>query len=277
MKRLILLAVTAFMLSSCSKSGGSGSTEEVKPTAPLTPVHEVIDSKYIAVYPDYLDIDYTKVDPNGEITKKLIDAAIKTINQSNSFNNVYVKGKTLGFIFRRGKSAQPSTISLNSSSNLYKEVTKNWSWNGVVTIRKQNILITKEQYEQMVKLNVKAFNTFEQASVLSKVTSGDVMVIKFALAKNKTADKQILSYDLQASTPITFTPQFEINCLIPGFYDRQTDVLVDIPDGPAKPAQRDLGAGVISYTQDMDGGNATDALNFAIARQYYQRYVVPNL
>jgi hypothetical protein len=276
MKRLILLAFTALTLSSCSKSGG-GSTEEVKPSAPLTPLHEVLDSKYIAVYPDYLDIDYTKVDPNGEITKKLLDAATKTITQSNNFNNVYIKGKTLGFIFRRGKSAQPSTISLNSSSNLYKEVTKNWSWNGVVTIRKQNTLITKEQYEQMVKLNVRAFTTFEQASVLSKVTSGDVMVIKFALAKNKTADKQMMSYDLQASTPITFTPQFEINCLIPGFYDRQTDVLVDIPDGPAKPAQRDLGAGVTSYTQDMDGGNATDALNFAIARQYYQKYVVPNL
>lgn len=271
------MAFAALMLFACSKSGGSGSTEEVKPSTPLTPLHEVLDSKYIAVYPDYLDVDYTKVDPNGEITKKLLDAATKTITQSNNFNNVYIKGKTLGFIFRRGKSLQPSTISLNSSSSLYKEVTKNWSWNGVVTIRKQNTLITKEQYEQMVKLNVRAFATFEQASVLSKVTSGDVMVIKFALAKNKTADKQMLSYDLQASTPITFTPQFEINCLIPGFYDRQTDVLVDIPDGPAKPAQRDLGAGVTSYTQDMDGSNATDALNFAIARQYYQRYVVPNL
>lgn len=276
MKRSILLAFAALTLFSCSKSGGS-SNEEVKPVPPLTPVHEVIDSRYIQVLPDYLDVDYTKVDPNGEISKKLIDAAIKTITQSNSFNNVYVKGKTLSFIFRRGKSIQPSTISLNSSSDLYKEVTKNWSWNGVVTIRKQNALITKEQYEQMVKLNVKAFTTFEQASVLSKVTNGDVMVIKFALANNKTADRQTLSYDLQASTPITFTPQFEINCLIPGFYDRQTDVLVDIPDGPAKPAQRELGAGVTSYTQDMDGGNVTDALNFAIAKQYYQKYVVPNL
>ncbi|UEG53440.1 hypothetical protein LLH06_00415 [Mucilaginibacter daejeonensis] len=183
----------------------------------------------------------------------------------------------MAFIFRRGKSIQPSTISLNSNSQLYKEVTKNWSWNGVVTIRKQNSLLTKEQYEQMVKLNVRAFTTFETASILSKVTSGDVMIIKFALGKNKTDDRQTLSYDLQASTPITFTPQFEINCLIPGFYDKQTDVLVDIPDGPAKPAQRDLGAGVTSYTQDMDGGNARDALNFAIARQYYIKYVVPNL
>lgn len=269
--------MTAISLLSCSKSEENGSNEEVRPSTPLTPLHEVIDSKYILVLPDYLDVDYTKVDSNGEITKKILDAATKTITQNNNFNNVYIKGKTLGFIFRRGKSAQPSTISLNSSSNLYKEVTKNWSWNGVVTIRKQNALITKDQYEQMVKLNVRAFTSFEQASVLSKVTSGDVMVVKFALAKNKTADRQKLSYDLQTSTPITFTPQFEINCLIPGFYDRQTDVLVDIPDGPAKPAQRDLGAGVTSYTQDMDGGNATDALNFAIARQYYQRYVVPTL
>ncbi|UEG53439.1 hypothetical protein LLH06_00410 [Mucilaginibacter daejeonensis] len=44
MKRSILLAFAALSLFSCSKSGGSNGTEEVKPSTPLTPVHEVLDS-----------------------------------------------------------------------------------------------------------------------------------------------------------------------------------------------------------------------------------------
>jgi hypothetical protein len=107
------------------------------------------------------------------------------------------------------------------------------------------------------------------------------MVIEYTLTSKMASAG--MSYEMQASTPITLRSQFKVLCLIPGFFPSQTLVTLDLAKELSTPLQKeltgpkqkDLGGGVISYTQQVYPDFVMKSLSEYIAGRYFTEQVYP--
>ncbi|MBB6112528.1 hypothetical protein SAMN05421821_11963 [Mucilaginibacter lappiensis] len=271
MKKVLLLAsLTGLMLSSCSKKSDT-------PAKPQTPISKAIDAKYIHDGADEnsLVVEYSSFNANADCDKTVYQAAVETVQGGSGINNVTVVGANLTMVFTRGALAQPATTSLTYGTSLYKTVTQNWSWSGYLTIKKQNTSLTSDQFNKAISVKVNAVNTGDVAAISSKTIAGDFMNVEYALTKIGSLNSQFLSYEVQASTPITLTSQYQVSCLIPGFVSPQSIVVLDISKVSPTVQQKDLGGGVTSYTQTLDYNGVSKSLSQYIAGRYFVEKVYP--
>lgn len=269
-KSLQLLLLVAIIISSCSKKNDG----YVKP---ITPLNNAIDTKYISDGGDgLLEVAFTEYKPGADCDKAVFDAAIQTVQGNTGINLVIVHGATLTMYFDRSSNVQPAKTSLTFGSNLYKAVNQKWEWKGYLTIRKQNTFLTKEQFESAVNIKVSPVSTGDVAQILSKTVAGDLMFVEYALTSNPGLSQAVF-YEVQASTPITFKSQFEVDCLIPDFIYPQSIVAIDISASLTAPEQKDLGNGVTSYKQQVYPEWVTKSLSEYIARRYFSEKFYPTV
>jgi len=70
----MLSAICLLIVASCSKSNNE--PEQLK-----TPLHSIMDSKYINIIPDqYLEVYFNSYSNGGDLDKKTFDAATATVN-----------------------------------------------------------------------------------------------------------------------------------------------------------------------------------------------------
>lgn len=101
------------------------------------------------------------------------------------------------------------------------------------------------------------------------------MIVEYALTKGNPTYSRAITYEVQASIPITLRSQVTINCLISGFFDTQTDFTLDLDKSLPVPEQKSLGGNVTSYTQELYPGGVTTTLSSYIASQYFVKKVYP--
>jgi hypothetical protein len=270
MKKIILSAIViALLATSCAKKPETSSI----PTN--TPLHSALPVQYIAMGTDVdqLDVDFVAYKPDADCDKKVFDAARETVAGSTGINKVTIKGKNLTMTFERNKNVQPSKLSLTYNTDLYKAVYQKWQWSGYLLISNQNKLMPKDQFEKAVNVSVSAINTGDIATITSKSILTDAMIIEYTITSPNGSDPSI-SYNVQASTPITLTSQVKINCLIPGFNEPKSNLTIDWKFGITT-TQKDLGNGVKSYSQQLYSTFVNKSLEEYIAGQYFTTKVYP--
>jgi hypothetical protein len=271
MKKLLFLAfITGVTLFSCSK-------KSTPAPQPQTPIQAAIDAKYIQVgtTDKSLVVEYSTYNPNADCDKKVFDAAMQTVQGSSGINQITIIGTNLTMDFDRDSGVMPSKVSLTYGTALYKAVNQSWPWKGLLTIKKQNTLLTPQQFDADLSVTVTAVNTGDVAGITSKTINGDYMSVEYGLSKSNPEYSQAVLFQVQASTPITLTTQFEVNCTIPGFYDTQTNVVVDYPKSLPGPTQKDVGNNTISYNQEANPSLVATSLSASIALQYFVKDVYP--
>lgn len=184
-----------------------------------------------------------------------------------------MNGKNLVMTFERGITVQPSKLALAYNTDLYKAVYKKWSWSGQLFIVNQNKLMSKEQFEKAVNVNVRAINTADAAAITSTYTITDAMSVEYAITRSDASDPSVY-YEVQASTPITLTSQVKINCLIPEFVTPQSNIVIDWKKG-LTPTQKDIGGGVKSYSQELYASLVNKSLEEYIAQRYFTLNIYP--
>lgn len=268
---LSLLFITALIASSCSKSN------EQSNNIPQTPLEKAIDKQYIhtGAADNSLQVEYSTYKPNEDCNKAVFDAVIQTIQGAGSINKVIIVGANLTMTFDRGSNVQPTKTQLTSNSALYTATHKEWAYKGFLRITKQNAFLTQDQFDKAINIKVNAKNTGDEAQILSRSIAGDLMIVEYKLTKGNPAYSRALTYEVQASTPITLRSQITINCLIPGFFDTQTDFTLDVDKSFAAPEQKSLGKNVTSYTQELYPEQVKTTLANYIASQYFVQKVYP--
>jgi hypothetical protein len=268
---LSLLFITALLATSCSKSNDQSNT------TPQTPLEKAIDKQYIhtGAADNSLEVEYSTFKPNEDCDKAVFDAAIQTIQIAGSINKVVIIGANLTMTFDRGSNDQPSKTQLTSSSALYKATHKDWAYKGFLRITKQNSFLTQDQFDKAIIVKATARNTGDEAKILTRNIAGDLMIVEYALTKANPTYSRAIDYEVQASTPITLRSQVTINCLIPGFFDTQTDFTLDLDKSLTAPEQKSLGGNVTSYTQELYPSGVTTTLSNYIAGQYFAKKVYP--
>lgn len=265
----ITLTIAGTVLVSCKKSNNTPKQQ--------IPLYNAIDGKYIHLGNDdntYV-VEYSTFNAKADIDKKVWDAALQTVQGSFNVKSVTVNGATLIMEFDRDSNVMPSKLHLTGGSALDKAVNQPWPWKGILNIHKQNTLLTSQQFDADISVQVSAVNTGDVAEITSRVINGDNMGVEYELSKFNPQYSEAVSFQVQASTPITLTPQFEISCLIPGFYDPQTNVIVDYAKSIKPPAQTNLGNNTTSYNQEVYASWANQSLSESIALQYFVKDVYP--
>ncbi|NOW99174.1 hypothetical protein [Mucilaginibacter sp. SG564] len=273
MKKLLLLtSLTGLVLSSCSKKS-SDISQQLQ-----TPISKAIDAQYIHNGADAnnLMVEYSTYKANADCDKAVYNAAVETVQGSSGISTVTVVGANLTMVFSRTALAQPATTSLTYGTSLYKAVNQSWPWTGQLLLTKQNTSLTADQFDKAINVKVSAINTGDAAKINSKNVAGDGMLIQYNLTVNVPSGSKSISYEVQTSTPITLKSQFTVSCIIPGFLDTTTTVSLDFSKTvAAAPVQKDLGSGVISYTQQIYPEYVTKTLSEYIAGRYFTEKVYP--
>jgi len=269
-KQIIIPALVAgTLLVSCKKSTTTPQAQ--------TPLQAAIDSKYVhtGLTSNDLIVEYASYNSTADVDKKVYDAAVQTVQGNYNINSITINGANLTMEFDRDSSVMPSKISLTTGTSLYKAVNQIWPWKGLLTIHKQNTLLTAQQFQADISVKVAAVNTGDIAEITSNTTNGDYMSVEYELSKFSTVTAESVQFQVQASTPITLTSQFEISCIIPGFYDTQTNVVVDYAKSLQAPTQTSVGNNTTSYDQEVFASWTNLSLSESIAAQYFTKNVYP--
>jgi hypothetical protein len=270
MKQTLSLLLIAFLTTSCSKSN------EQSINIPQTPLEKAIDKQYIHTSADNsLEVEYSTYKTNEDCSKEVFNAAIQTVQVTGTVNKVIIIGANLTMTFERGSNVQPASTKLTSGSALYIATHKEWAYRGFLRITKQNTFLTQDQFDKAINIKVNAKNTGDEAQIVSKNIAGDLMVVEYRLTKGNPIYSRALTYEVQASTPITLKSQVTINCLIPGFITQQTDFTLDLDKSYPAPVQKSLGGNITSYTQELYPEWVTTTLSNNIASKYFVQKVYP--
>lgn len=263
---LTLSAVCLLLIASCSKSNDA-------PKQPDTPLHKLIDSKYIGFSgdgPTGLTVDYNAYKNGGDLDQALINAAQQTVNPPYNYKSIRVDGANLITTFKNDN--QPITYKFNPRSQYAGDLKVLRPWKGKIIITKTNKLISQVDFDKGVNIQLNSGTSGDQVTLLSRTVTEDVIIGTFDVKSNKPETIYVY-FTVQSNVDVSIRVEYEMDLGLYGFQKIQ----FANSTGGIPPKITNIGNNTQQYVREIFQSYVRDSLEEFLTRWYMQTHVAPKL